>query len=99
MKKGVIVRHMIMPGYVEDSKKIIEYLYKKYKDNIFISIMSQYTPVRNSKYLELNRSVYEEEYDEVVNFACDLGVRNAFIQEEKSQSSSFIPNFDVFRDI
>ena len=99
MKKGVIVRHMIMPGYVEDSKKIIEYLYKKYKDNIFISIMSQYTPVRDSKYLELNRCVYEEEYDEVVNFAYDLGVRNAFMQEEKSQSSSFIPDFDIFRDI
>ena len=96
---GVIVRHMVMPGHVDDSKKIIDYLYHKYHDDIIISIMSQYTPVRDSEYSELNRKVYDSEYDDVVNYAYDLGVRNAFIQDGDSQSSSFIPDFDVFRDI
>ena len=97
MKKGVIVRHMIMPGCVYDSKRIIKYLYLKYHDNIIISIMNQYTPVRDSKYQELNRRVYEEEYEEVVDYAYDLGVRNAFTQEGESQEISFIPDFNIFR--
>ena len=99
MNKGVIVRHMVMPGGVDDSKKIIKYLYDKYGDNIFISIMNQYTPVRECKYSELNRRVYDSEYDEVVNYAYDLGVRRAFIQEGDSQLESFIPNFDLFKGI
>ena len=99
MKKGVIVRHMVMPGNVMDSMQIIKYLYDKYHDDIIISIMSQYTPVRESKYSELNRKVYDDEYNEVVNYAYDLGVRSAFIQEGSSQNSSFIPDFDVFRDV
>ena len=99
MKSGVIVRHMVMPNNVEDSKKIIKYLYDKYHDNIIISIMNQYTPVRKSKYQELNRTLYDSEYDEVVNYAYDIGVRRAFIQEGESQRESFIPDFDKFRDI
>ena len=97
MVKGVIVRHMVMPGCVEDSKKIIKYLYDKYHDNIIISIMTQYTPVRKNKYSELNRRVYDYEYNEVVNYAYDIGVRKAFIQDGDSQEESFIPDFDKFR--
>ena len=97
MKRGVIVRHMIMPGNVEDSKRIIKYLYDKYHDDIIISIMNQYTPVRKSKYIELNRRVTNDEYDSVINYAYDIGVRHAFIQEGTSQDSSFIPDFDKFR--
>ena len=97
MKRGVIVRHMVMPNNVGDSKKIIKYLYDKYHDDIIISIMNQYTPVRKSEYIELNRRVETFEYDEVINYAYDIGVRNAFIQEGTSQDSSFIPDFDKFR--
>ena len=97
MVKGVIVRHMVMPGCVKDSKKIIKYLYDKYHDNIIISIMNQYTPVRKNKYSELNRRVYDYEYNEVVNYAYDIGVRKAFIQDGDSQEESFIPDFDKFR--
>lgn len=96
MKKGIIVRHLVLPNYIDDSKNIIKYLYNKYGDNIFISIMNQYTPVRKSKYIELNRKVTDDEYDEVVDYAYDLGVRKAFIQEGCTQDSSFIPDFDEF---
>lgn len=96
MKKGVIVRHMLMPGGLEDSKKILHYLYSKYGDSIVISIMNQYTPVREVECLELNRKVFEEEYDELVNYAYDLGIRRAFIQEGDTQEESFIPDFDSF---
>ena len=93
LESGVIVRHLVLPGCFEDSKRIIKYLYDKYGDNIILSIMDQYTPVRKTKYSELNSCVKESEYDDVVNYAYDIGVRNAFIQEESSQSDSFIPIF------
>ena len=96
MKKGMIVRHLLLPGHLEDSKKIIKYLYDKYKDNIYISIMNQYTPVNKTKYDNLNRKVTNEEYDELINYALDLGIENAFIQEGETQSESFIPDFDIF---
>lgn len=94
MKKGVIVRVLLLPGLLEDAKKIIKYLYDKYRDDIFISIMNQYTPVRKLKFEELNNKVSEESYNELINYACDLGITNAFIQEGETQLESFIPNFN-----
>lgn len=99
LKKGVIVRHLLLPGALEDSKKIIKYLYDRYKDNIIISIMNQYTPARKLEYEELNHKVKDNDYDELINYAYDLGIRNAFIQEGETQDASFIPNFDVFKAI
>ena len=93
IKKGVIVRHLVLPGHIEDSKKIIKYLYEKYGDNIYISIMNQFTPVNKVNYSNLNRTLTETEYDEVVNYAYDIGVRNAFIQEGETCVESFIPKF------
>lgn len=95
MKKGVIVRHLALPGCLEDSKKIINYLYTTYGDSIFISIMNQYTPVTNlHNYQELNRKISPEEYGELVDYAIDLGVRNGFIQEGDTALESFIPDFN-----
>lgn len=95
MKKGVIVRHLLLPGYLTDSKNIIKYLYQTYKDNIYISIMSQYTPlVSMTEYPELNRKVTVVEYEELVDYAIDIGVENGFIQEGETASESFIPEFN-----
>lgn len=91
---GVIVRHLIIPSRIEDSKKIIKYLYQKYGDKIYFSIMNQYTPVKKFKYQELNRTVSNDEYNEVIDYAWNLGIRNAFIQEGMTQSESFIPKWD-----
>lgn len=95
MKKGLIVRILILPGHKDDAKRIIDHLYNKYGDNIFISIMNQYTPVTKSLvYPNLNWTVTESEYLDVVNYACRLGVTSAFIQEGETASESFIPDFD-----
>ena len=94
MKKGVIVRHMMMPNLREDSKKILDYLYTTYHNNIYISIMNQYTPIKHfDRYTELNNKISDEDYDEVINYAIDLGIKKAFIQEGETQKSSFIPDF------
>ena len=91
---GVIIRHLIIPSRIEDSKKILKYLYEKYGNKVYFSIMNQYTPVKKFKLEELNRTVTDNEYDEVINYAWDLGIRQAFIQEGMTQSDSFIPKWD-----
>lgn len=95
MKKGIIIRHMILPGLTSDSKKIMKYIADNYKNKVYISIMNQYTPLDNVKdYPEINRKITQEEYDEVVNYAIELGITNGFIQEGDTASESFIPIFD-----
>ena len=95
MKKGIIVRVLVLPGHVDDAKKIVEYLYKTYQDKIFISIMNQYTPMKNFKdFPNLNNKLSSDEYNEIVDYAYDLGIRNAFIQDDETASESFIPKFD-----
>ncbi len=95
MKRGVIVRILILPGYVEDAKRLVHYLYTTYHDTIIISLMNQYTPLKKfNNYPNLNRKVSDDEYQKVIDYAIDLGVKYAFIQEGETQSESFIPNFD-----
>ena len=93
LQKGVIVRHLVLPNNYEDSRNIITYLYKNYKNNIIYSIMNQYTITRKLKYPELNQKVDNNEYNKLIDYAYEIGVRNCFIQEEESQSESFIPKF------
>lgn len=95
MVKGVIVRVLVLPGHADDSKNLIKYLHETYGNNIIISIMNQYTPVEViDKYPNLNRKVSDEEYEDVIDFAVELGVEMAFIQEGETQDTSFIPDFD-----
>lgn len=96
IQKGVIVRHLVMPGGVGDAKKITRYLHRRYGDKIYISLMSQYTPCTDlSMYPEIDRKVTAAEYDEVVDFAVDIGVENGFIQDGERASESFIPPFNL----
>ena len=95
MTKGIIARHLILPEHEEEAKEIVGYLFDTYGNDIFISIMNQYTPVRHfDDYPELNRRVSAEEYDHVIDFAVDIGVENAFVQDGEAASESFIPCFD-----
>lgn len=99
MKRGVIVRHMVLPGHTKDSKEVIKYLYDTYGEHIYISILNQYTPMPDLEdYPELNRRVTKREYNKVIDYAICLGVQNAWIQEGDTARESFIPDFDVFGD-
>lgn len=93
MKSGIIVRHLVLPSHIDDSMNVIKYLYDTYGNNIYYSIMNQYTPVRRCKYLELNNRVNEVEYDKIIDYAYDLGIRKCFVQDSESQKESFIPVF------
>ncbi|MDE6052255.1 MAG: radical SAM protein, partial [Lachnospiraceae bacterium] len=95
MKRGVIVRHMVMPGHVRDSKQVIKYLHDTYKGDIYISIMNQYTPPGAMEdYPEISRRVTRREYKRVIDYAMELGIENAFVQEGNTAEESFIPDFD-----
>lgn len=95
MKKGVVVRHLLLPGYLENAKAVVKYVYDKYADTVFLSLMNQYTPLQQVKnYPEINRKVTEEEYEELVDYAIEIGVENGFIQEGETAEESFIPDFN-----
>ena len=95
MKKGVIVRNLLLPGNVENSKAVVKYVYETYGDRVYLSLMNQYTPLPHvAKWPEINRKVTVEEYEELVNYAIAIGVENGFIQEGETAEESFIPAFD-----
>lgn len=95
MTRGIIVRHLVLPGAISDAKEIVRYLYQTYRDRIYLSILNQYTPIAKNlgAFPELNRTITQTEYDEVVDYAIELGVENAFIQEGETAEESFIPDF------
>lgn len=94
MTRGVIVRHLVLPGSVKNSLEVVRYLYETYGDRIFMSILNQYTPMPQvNGHPKLRRALTAREYDKVVDFAISLGVERCFIQEGKTALESFIPNF------
>lgn len=95
IQKGVIIRHLMLPGLLFDSKKVLDHIYNTYNDKVYISIMNQYTPLENVKdYPEINKSLNQKHYEAIIDYALKIGVKNAFIQEEGTDSESFIPLFN-----
>ncbi len=98
MQRGVIVRHLLLPGHKKNAKAIIKYVHETYGNMVFLSLMNQYTPFErlkeNPEYEELCRKVTRREYEDMVNYAIETGVENAFIQEGDTAMESFIPEFD-----
>ncbi len=106
MTKGMIVRHLLLPGESGDSKRVLRYLYNTFGNDIYISIMNQYTPMPHvmamvqattcnaPDYIKLTRRVTPEEYEKIIAFAESIGIENAFIQEGDTADESFIPDFD-----
>lgn len=95
IKKGIIVRHLMLPNQKEDTKKILNYLYKTYQDNIYLSIMNQYTVMDNLPFDELKQTIKEKDYDEVIDYVVSLGIKNAFCQLDNTNTKDFIPDFNL----
>lgn len=94
IQKGVIVRQLLLPGHVNDAKAVLKYLYDTYHDHVYISMMSQFTPIALKDYPEINRTVTRREYERLIDYALKIGITNAFIQEGDVAKDSFIPAFD-----
>lgn len=94
MHRGVIVRHLLLPGHVKNAKEVVKYLYETYGNCIYISLMRQYTPLRQIADIpELNRRVTQREYDRLVDYAVSIGVEQGYTQEDGTAEESFIPDF------
>lgn len=94
IQKGVIVRQLLLPGHVNDANAVLKYLYDTYHNHVYISMMSQFTPIALKDYPEINRTVTRREYERLVDYALEIGITNAFIQEGDVAKDSFIPAFD-----
>ncbi len=91
--RGLLVRHLVLPGCLENSRKCLDFLAELSRDT-FVSIMSQYSPQHKAyRYPSLNRKLTQAEYDEITEYALDLGLENAFVQELESQGQC-LPDFD-----
>ena len=95
MKKGVIVRHLLLPGHLKNAEAVVKYVYETYGNRVYLSLMNQYTPLPGmEKWPEINRKVTRREYDRLLDYAVELRVENGFIQEGRTAEESFIPAFD-----
>lgn len=98
LRRGVIVRHLLLPGHKKNAKDVIRYVHETYGESVILSIMNQYTPVsgiaERIDCKELYRRVTRREYESVVEYAIGLGVKNAYIQEGDTAKESFVPAFD-----
>ena len=94
LQRGMIVRHLVLPGLRKDSMKLIDWLWSEFGDDIYLSLMNQYTPMhRSADYPEINRRLTTFEYDSVVNYAYDAGFRKSFIQDRRAASEEYVPDW------
>lgn len=94
LKKGVLVRHMVLPNHRKDSMKLLDWLWHEFGDSIYLSLMNQYTPMyRAAEFKKINRQLTTFEYESVVDYAYDLGFRKCLIQAEKAAGAEFVPKW------
>ena len=94
-KRGFIARLLFFPGCEKDTRRILRFLHQTYKNDIYVSIMNQYTPLAQVKSIpELDRKISPLEYEKIIDYAISIGIENGFIQEGETASESFIPAFD-----
>lgn len=96
MKKGVLIRHLVLPDLLDDTKKILKWIKDNLGEQAFVSLMCQYTPLFNaSKSEQINRKLDEWEYDLIIDYFFEIGLENGFVQEHSSATSDYVPDFDL----
>lgn len=96
IQKGVIIRHLMLPGLLFDSKKVIDTIHKTFEDKVYISIMNQYVPMHKAKdYPEINKTLNPKHYDSLIDYAASIGVTKGFVQEEGTNNTSYVPRFNL----
>lgn len=95
MKKGVMVRHLILPNNLENSYGVLDMIADNLPPEIYVSLMAQYFPTGNEVHKELKRKITAEEYEKISNYMLLLGLENGFVQELASSSKSYVPSWDL----
>ena len=95
MKKGVIIRHLVLPNNLQNSKDVLKWINDNIDNKVFVSVMAQYFPTHRAKdFPELNRKLTKEEYEEIENFLYSLNLNNGYIQELGEHEEEYVPDFE-----
>lgn len=95
MRRGVLVRHLVLPGHRHESMKALDWLWREFGDTVQLSLMNQYTPMyRAAEHRGMNRQLTTFEYESVVDHALALGITRCYVQEGHTASEKFVPAFD-----
>ncbi len=96
IKKGLVIRHLILPGHVKESISILDWVSENLPQEVYVSLMSQYTPYYNAKnFPEINRPITRNEYYRAVNHLYKLGLEEGYVQERESSDTQYIPDFNL----
>ena len=96
MTKGLMIRHLVLPNNIENSKKILKWIKENLDNNIYVSIMAQYFPTYKAKETDdLNRKLTNKEYEEIENYLYDLNLENGYIQELGEHEEEYVPKWEV----
>ncbi len=96
IKKGVIIRHLILPNHIQNSKNILKWIKDDMPNGVFVSIMAQYFPTYKAKEDNfLNRKVSRKEYNEIQNYIYKIGLENGYIQDLEDCEEGYVPNFNL----
>ena len=95
MQKGLMVRHLILPNNIENSKRCLKWLKENFNDKIYISLMAQYFPTYKAREIsEINRKLTPKEYEEIENYLYDLDIENGYIQELGEHEEEYVPKWE-----
>ena len=95
IEKGLIIRHLVLPNYIENSKNVLKWIYENIDKNVYVSIMAQYFPTYKAKQDEkINRKLTKEEYSEIEEYVLKLGIENGYMQELGEHEEEYVPNFN-----
>ena len=94
MKKGMIIRHLVLPNHIRNSKRVLKYIKENFDQDILISIMAQYFPTNKAnEYENINRKLNDEEYNDILDYLEILGIENGFIQDLEDDEEKYVPKF------
>jgi putative pyruvate formate lyase activating enzyme len=96
IKKGVLIRHLVLPGQIEDSKNVLKTIKDNFGNQVWVSLMSQYYPAYNAaNYPEINRTLSQDEYNKIKDYYENLSFNGGYFQELNSASKQYTPNFQI----
>lgn len=96
MKKGLMIRHLVLPSYVGNTKKVLSWIKENLSNDVYVSVMAQYFPTYKACNIkELNRKITKDEYNEVEQYLFDIGIENGYIQELGEHEEEYVPKFDL----
>lgn len=96
IKKGLIIRHLVLPGEIENSKSVLKWIEQNIDNSVYVSVMAQYFPTYKAKLIDkINRKLTKEEYEAIENFLYSLNLENGYIQELGEHEEEYVPNFNI----